>query len=190
MFKVEIGKTVECYVDDMIVKSTKSSNHVADLSQIFAKLRRYNMKLNPTKCAFRVRSGKFLGFMVSQRGIEVNPNKITAIKDMQSPKTVKDVQRLTGRLVALSRFMSKLAEKGLSFFKALRKTENFQWTESCEDAFQQLKAHLQTLPGLASPKIGDELCQYMSISQEVVGSALFMEKEGKQKPVYFISKVL
>lgn len=126
---------VECYVDDMISKSKRSVDYVADLSGVFVKLRKFGLKLNPAKCAFGVRSGKFLGFMVSQRGIEVNPEKIAALESMPSPKNIIEVQRLTRRLVSLARFVSKLAEKGLSFSKVLRKVQNPKWNASCEQAF-------------------------------------------------------
>ncbi|XP_058211645.1 uncharacterized protein LOC131323822 [Rhododendron vialii] len=103
MFKQQIGRNVEVYVDDMLVKSAKARDHVTDLKEIFQVLRKYQMRLNSTKCAFGIFSGKFLGFMVSQRGIEANPEKIQAILTMSSPQNIKEVQKLTGRVAALSR---------------------------------------------------------------------------------------
>ncbi|KAL0394506.1 UNVERIFIED_CONTAM: hypothetical protein Slati_4416800 [Sesamum latifolium] len=108
---------MEVYVDDMLVKRKKAHHHVEDLDKTFAVLRKYWLKLNPEKCAFGVSGGRFLGFMVTQRGIETNPDKIKAILDMGPPTNINEVQRLTGRIVALSRFISKSAKKGLSFFK-------------------------------------------------------------------------
>ncbi|KAL0406404.1 UNVERIFIED_CONTAM: Ribonuclease HI [Sesamum latifolium] len=108
---------MEVYVDDMLVKSKKAQDHVADLEEIFSVLRKYKLKLNPGKCAFGVQGGRFLGFMVTQRGIEANPSKIKAILDMKTLSNVNEVQRLTGRIVALSRFISKSTEKSLPFFK-------------------------------------------------------------------------
>ena len=107
------------------------------------------MKLNPSKCAFRVSSGKFLGFMVSQRGIEVNEDKIQAILNMEPPKNINEVQSLIGRVVALSRFVSKAIDKCLPFFKVLRKA--FEWMDECQKAFQDLKDYLTRAPLL---KIG------------------------------------
>uniref|UniRef100_A0A2N9I4E8 RNA-directed DNA polymerase n=1 Tax=Fagus sylvatica TaxID=28930 RepID=A0A2N9I4E8_FAGSY len=107
MFHDQIGRNVEVYVDDMLVKSKEEDGHLDDLRETFQTLRKYQMKLNPSKCAFGVYSGKFLGFMVSQRGIEANPDKIKAILEMQPPKNTKEVQRLTGRIAALNRFMSR-----------------------------------------------------------------------------------
>ena len=102
------------------------------------------MKLNPSKYAFGVSSGKFLGFIVSQRGIEVNPKKVRAILEMSSPRTTKEVQSLTGRVAALNRFVSKATDKCLPFFKTLKKA--FVWTEECETAFQELKHYLSNSP--------------------------------------------
>ena len=106
------------------------------------------MKLNPSKCAFGVTSGKFLGSMVSQRGIEANPDKIQAILNMESPRNVKDVQSLIGRVATLNRFVSKATDKFLPFFRVLRKT--FEWTHECQQAFENLKAYL-TSTSLLSP---------------------------------------
>uniref|UniRef100_A0A2N9F6H4 Reverse transcriptase domain-containing protein n=1 Tax=Fagus sylvatica TaxID=28930 RepID=A0A2N9F6H4_FAGSY len=102
MFAELLGKTVEVYIDDMIIKSTKSSDHVQDLRQVLDILRRHNLKLNTVKCAFRMGSGKFLGFMVTQRGIEANPDQIAAIQGLQPLKNVREVQRLTGMAAALN----------------------------------------------------------------------------------------
>ena len=95
------------------------------------------MRLNPNKCVFGVASGKFLGFMVSQRGIEANPEKVRAIIDMMSPRTVKEVQKLIGRIAALNRFVSRATDKCLPFFKTLKQA--FAWIDECEAAFQELK---------------------------------------------------
>ena len=117
VFANKIGHSMEVYVDDMLVKSPTIEQHITDLADTFASLRLYNMRLNPEKCTFGVEAGKFLGFMVSQRGIEINPEKIQAILEMTSPKSVKDIQRLAGRVAALNRFISRSADKCLSFFK-------------------------------------------------------------------------
>ena len=120
MFKKQIGRNVEVYVDNMLVKSKEEEDHLDNLRETFNMLRQYSMKLNPSKCAFGVSSGKFLGFMVSQRGIEANPEKVKAILEMSSPRTVKEVQSLTGRIAALNRFVSKAIDKCLPFFKTLK----------------------------------------------------------------------
>ena len=129
MFVHQIGRNVQVYVDDMLVKSLRKDNHLDNLRETFDTLRSYNMKLNPNKCAFGVMAGKFLGFMVSQRGIEVNPEKIRAIMELEPPMTVKEVQSLNGKIAALNRFISKATDKCLPFFCTLRKS--FEWTDEC-----------------------------------------------------------
>ena len=133
IFRPQIGWNVEVYVDDMLVKSQDEKIHLDDLEETFDTLRQYNMKLNPSKCAFGVSSGKFLGFMVLHRGIEANPDKIQAILDMKPPHNVKEVQSLTGRVAALNRFVSKATDKCLPFFKTLKKA--FEWMDDCQRAF-------------------------------------------------------
>ena len=119
MLQKQIGATMEVYIDDILVKSTTADLHIAHLSEAFQILRNYNMKLNPAKCAFGVSVGKFLGFIVNHRGIEANPDKIKAVLDMPSPSGIKEVQRLTRRISALSRFVSRASDKCQPFFQVL-----------------------------------------------------------------------
>jgi hypothetical protein len=149
MFRNQIGRNVEVYVDDMLVKSIRATKHIEDLRETFQTLRKYKMKLNPMKCAFGVSSGKFLGFMVSQRGIEANPEKVKDVLKMEAPRTTKQLQRLTGRIAALNRFISRSTDKCLPFFKILRKA--FMWSEECEGAFWKLKEYLTNPPLLSRP---------------------------------------
>jgi hypothetical protein len=134
-----IRDRVEVYVDDIVVKTKRGSILVEDLTLVFNKLRATHRKLNPDKCVFGVSVGKLLGFLVSHRGIEENPEKIKAIEVMRPPAHIKDVQKLTGSLDALSRFISRLAERALPFFRLLRKSSPFSWTEEAKRAFQELK---------------------------------------------------
>ena len=117
---------MEVYVDDMLVKSKEAKSHLDDLQEIFDTLRKYWMKLNPAKCVFEVSLEKFLGFMVSQQGIKANPKKVKAIFDMTLPRIVKEVQRLTGWIAALNRFVSKATDKCLPFSKLLSKSSKGQ----------------------------------------------------------------
>jgi hypothetical protein len=188
MFQAQIGRNMEVYVDDMLVKSAKSTTHITDLHEAFGILKQYGMKLNPSKCAFGVSFGKFLGYMVSSRGIEANPEKIQAILEMQSPKSTKQLQQLTGRLAALNRFISRSTDKCLPFFKILRKA--FEWTSECESAFSQLKTYLTNPPLLSRTVLGEVLYLYLAISPTAVSTALIREEDGIQKPVYFVSKAL
>ena len=114
----------------MLVKIRREKDHLKDLEETFGTLRSYNMKLNLSKCSFRVIAGKFLGFMVSQRGIEANPDKILAIVEMAPPKNVKEVQSLNRKVAALNRFVSKATDKCLPFFCTLKKS--FEWTVECQ----------------------------------------------------------
>ena len=111
----------------MLVKSTREVNHLDDLRETFNTFHLYDMKLNPSKCVFGMASGKCLSFMVSQRGVEANPDKVRAIMEMASPKNIKEVQSLNGRVAALNCFVSKATDKCLPFFKVLRKA--FEWTD-------------------------------------------------------------
>ena len=129
MFTQQIGRNFHVYVDDMLVKSQREEDHLEDLRETFDTLRSYNMKLNLGKCAFVVTAGKFLGFMVSQRGIEANPDKIRAIMEMAPPRNVKEMQSLNGKIVALNRFVSRATDKCLPFFRTLKKS--FEWTAEC-----------------------------------------------------------
>nr|XP_025632973.1 uncharacterized protein LOC112727450 [Arachis hypogaea] len=191
IFNKQIGRNIEVYVDDMVAKTKVGQSHIQDLEEIFDQIRLYNMRLNPEKCAFGVKGGKFLGFILTSRGIEANPEKCQAILDMCSPRTAKDVQRLTGRLAALSRFLPCLALKSFNFFQCLKKTtKSFSWDEKCEEAFLQLKNFLSKPPILQKPKLGEPLYLYLSVTELTISSALIKEDRKDQQPVYFVSKTL
>jgi len=146
------------------------------------------MKLNPTKCAFGVSSGKFLGYLVSQRGIEANPEKVRAVLKMQPPRTMKQLQQLIGRIAALNRFISRSTDKCLPFFKILKKA--FVWDSKCEEDFGKLKEYLMNPPLLSRPMEGEIHYLYLAVSSSAVSSALVLEDASIQKPVYFTSRAL
>ena len=179
---------MEVYVDDMLVKSLDEEKHLDNLQETFDTLKQYNMKLNPSKCAFGVSSRKFLRFMVSQRGIEANRDKIQAILNMEPPRNIKEVQSLTGQVAALNRFVSKATNKYLPFFKVLKKA--FEWTDECQKAFQDLKAYLTVAPMLSLSIPGEELYLYLALSPHTVSSTLIREEGKIQKPVYYINRAL
>ena len=112
---------MEVYIDDMLVKSIKAELHITHLAEAFRVLKSYNMKLNPAKCVFGVSAEKFLGFIVNNRGIEANLDKIKVVLDMLPPLNIKDIQCLTGRIVVLSRFVSRVSDKCRPFFQVLKK---------------------------------------------------------------------
>ncbi|GKV35447.1 hypothetical protein SLEP1_g43710 [Rubroshorea leprosula] len=196
---------IYCYVmmpfslKNAVVKSLKVGDHLTDPKETFNNLRKNRMRLNPTKCIFEVKSRKFLCFMVSRRGIEVNPEKIKVVAEMEPPNSVKDVQRLTGRVAALHRFISKSIDKCLPFFKIMRlaaqkdesgKQKKFAWNSECQAAFDELKSYLSSPPLLTKANDGEILYLYLGISDEAISSVLVKEEGKQQKLVYYISSVL
>ena len=188
MFVYQIRRDVQVYMDNMIVKSRRKDDHLDHLKENFNTLCSYNMKLNPSKCAFGVTIGKFLGFMVSQRDIEVNSNKIQAIMEMAPPRNIKEVQCLNGKVATLNRFILRTTNKCLPFFRTLK--NSFEWTAECKQAFDDLKAYFSSPPLLSPSRPGEELFLYLAISLIVVNVSLVREEEGVQKSVYYTNRAL
>jgi hypothetical protein len=194
--KEQIGRNVEVYVDDIIIKFAKADSLLNDLRETFANLDRYSIKLKSKNFSFGVPTGQLLGYLISERGIEGNSEKIQAIINMQPPKTLRYVQQLRGRLAALSRFISKLGEKSLPFYRLLRKTDKFTWTVEAQAAFDDLKHRLSMSPVLVTPHEKETMLLYIAATNQVVSSVLVVEhtEEGKehgvQRPVYYLSEVL
>jgi hypothetical protein len=180
----------------VVVKTRNSDMLIADLEETFASLREYRWKLNPNKCIFGVPSRKLLGFIISHRGIEANPEKISAITKLKAPTCIKDVQKLIGCMAALNRFISKLGEWGLSFFKLLNHQEKFVWTPEADQALAQLKDFLSKPPVLTAPRKKKQLLLYLAATSHVVSAAIVVERQEDghaypvQRPVYFVSEVL
>jgi hypothetical protein len=133
--------------------------------------------MNPNKCVFGVPSGQLLGFLVSHHGIKASAKQIGAITEMGPPRCVKDVQKLTGCMAALNRFISQLGEKGQPFFKLLKKTGKFKWTEEAKEAFESLKAYLTSSPVLTPPKKHEDMMLYIMATSMVVSAAIVVERE-------------
>ena len=149
------------------------------------------MKLNPLKCAFGVNAGRFLGFMVTQRGIEANPAQLKAILQSPAPASKKGIQQLTSWLVALGRFISRFTDRLKPLFTTLRGASRAKWNEECDRAFIEIKQYLTEPPILVSPEIGDMLYLYLAASDIAVSAALFKEcGDAKLRPVFFVSKSL
>ena len=184
IFAKLFGKSMEVYVDNMLVKSLQAKLHIKHLEETFQMLSWYKMKLNLTKCAFGVALGKFLGFMVHNRGIEANPEKIQALLDMKSPVKIKDVQSLTGKIVALNRFIARAMDRNLPFFKALKRGAEFAWTDECEQSFQELKVYLEKSPILSKPLQGENLVLYLVVSKAAM-SAVLIRLEGNVELLAF-----
>ncbi|GJU19313.1 reverse transcriptase domain-containing protein [Tanacetum coccineum] len=194
-FQSQIGRNLEAYVDDMVIKSKEETGLLADIAETFEGLKTINMKLNPKKCSFGVEEGKFLGYMVTSEGIRANPKKTKAISDLQSPKTLKEMQSLSGKLASLNRFLAKSAERALPFFNTLKNItkENkheFRWTTEAEEAFQQMKKLIMSLPSLTPPFPEETLYAYLAVSKEAVSAVLLTDRNGRQCPVQYVSRTL
>jgi hypothetical protein len=168
----QISDNVEAYVDNVVVKTTVEDNLITDLAQTIAILRRYCWKLNPEKCVFSVPSGKLLGFMVNHQGIEANPTKVEAICKMMMPTGKKDVMKFTDMMAALGCFISKLGEKGLPFFKLLKRSNKFVWMDKANQALEELKTFLTTALVMVPPAPKEILLLYISTSTQVVSAVL------------------
>jgi hypothetical protein len=183
----QVGHNIFTYINNIVVASKSKEDHLADLAETFANMRDARLQLNPKKCVFGVRQGKILGDLVSHRGIEANPTKLQAIINMAPPQSTRDVQRLTGRLAALNRFISKSAERSLPFLKTLHGAKDFTWGPEQAAAFESLKELTNTDPSL--PQL-----LYIAASPCAVSAALVQEKDkdgkNQQCPVYYVSKVL
>jgi hypothetical protein len=191
-----IGNIIEAYVEDIAVKSKKTGDLVPDLTEVFAKLRQHEVKLNPEKCVFEVPRGMLLDFVMSECGIEANPEKISAIMDMGLIKNLKGVQRVTGCLAALIHFIARLGERSLPLYKLMKKSDHFTWTPEVQEALDSLKNMLKSPPILTAPTPEEPMLMYISATTQVVSAALVVEREepGRsqrvQRPVYFVSEVL
>lgn len=162
-FEKQVGHNLEVYVDDLVIKSHTEEELVRDIEETFKTLGRINMKLNPKKCTFGATEGMFLGYLIEPDGIKPCPEKTKAVIELPSPRTLKEVQSLNGKLAGLNRFLSKSTDKSLPLFKTLTKCTkkgDFCWTPEAEEAFQQLKQHLAALPKLVAPRPREELIMY------------------------------
>jgi hypothetical protein len=176
IFGEYIGPTIEAYIDDIIVKTKKADDLVNDLDVAFKCLRAKNIKLNLEKCIFSVPRGMLLGFIVSEHGIEANPEKIATITKMGPIRDLKGVQRVTGCLAALSRFISRLDEKALPLYRLLKKLELFSWTLEAEEALAKLKATLSNSPILVPLTPGEPLLLYVATTTQVASAVLVVER--------------
>nr|GEY98353.1 reverse transcriptase domain-containing protein [Tanacetum cinerariifolium] len=192
-FKNQMGRNIEVYVDDLVVKSHTEAEMVRDIEETFQTLRKINMKLNPKKFSFGLAEGVFLGYVITPEGIKPCPDKMIAVLQLPSPQTIKEVQSLNRKLASLNRFLSKSTEKSLPLFQTLKKCikkSDFRWTTKAEQAFQQLKQHFSALPLLATPKPREELIMYFSATHGAISAVLMIEWGTAHMPVYFISRAL
>ncbi|KAM1666585.1 hypothetical protein ACFX2K_046163 [Malus domestica] len=181
IFNDMLHKNVECYVDDVVVKTKKRSDHLKDLRVVFERLRKYNLKMNPLKCAFGVTSGKFLGFIVKHRGIEVDQSKIKAIQSMPEPRNLHELKSLQGWLTFIRRFISNLAGRCQPFSRLMKKDVPFVWDEACHNAFESIKKYLSSPPVLGAPVPGKPLILYIAAQESSVGALLAQENESQKE---------
>jgi hypothetical protein len=191
-----IGQTVEAYVDDIVMKTRKADDLVNDLRIAFECLRANRVKLNPEKCVFGVSRDMLLGYIISQCGIEPNPEKVATLDRMGPIRDLKGVQKVLGCLAALSRFISRLGEKSLPLYRLLKKHEHFSWTVEAQEALDKLKAMLAHAPILTPPQNGEPLYLYVAATTQVVSAVIVVERTEEvhalpvQRPVYYINEVL
>ena len=189
LFHDMMHRGVEVYVDDMIVKSRNRADHLATLQRFFERIRRFKLRLNPKKCTFGVTSGKLLGHIASERGIEVDPEKIKAILDMPAPKNEKDIRGFLGRLQYISRFIAKLTDICEPIFPLLRKNQPTVWNNDCQCDFEKIKECLLSPPVLVPPTPGRPLLLYLSVSDIALGCMLAqLDDSGKERSIYYLSK--
>jgi hypothetical protein len=185
VFGDHIRRTVEAYIDDIVVKTRKVGDLVNDLRVAFDCLQANGVKLNPEKCVFGVPRGMLLGYIVSQRGIEPNPEKVTALERMGPIQYLKGVPKVLGCLATLSRFISRLGEKGLPLYRLLKKHERFSWTIEAREVLDKLKATLARASILTPPQDGEPLYLYVTATTQVVSAVIVVERteEGHALPV-------
>ena len=190
MFSTQLGRTMEVYIDDMLVKSSRASDHVLQLQECFNILYKFGIKLNPRKCTFVVASGEFLGYLMTKRGIEANPKQIAVLIDTLPPRSIREVQRLTSKIAALNRFISWSTDRCLRFYKLLKENKKFEWNTECDSALKELKAYISEPPVLSKPVTGETLFLYVATSEHAVSGALIREESREQRPIYYVSKSL
>ena len=185
-----IHKEVEIYVDDMIVKFKDRERHIPALRKFFERIRFYKLRLNPKKCTFGVTSEKLLRFMASQRGIEVDPDKIKAIIEMKPPRTEKEIRGFLGRIQYINRFIAQLTMTCEPIFRLLKKKVPIVWKEQCQEAFEKIKSYLMKPPIFVLPIPAKPLLLYLSTTNTAMGALLaqYLKETRKENAIYYISK--
>jgi hypothetical protein len=187
-----LGIILEIYIDNIVVKSDDIEGHIANLRLAFERMRPYVLKMNPLKCAFGVSAAKFLGFIVHERGVEIDPKKIEKIRDFKAPTCKKEVQKLLGKVNYLSRFISNLVGKIDAFVPIIRlkREADFTWGAKQQEAFEGLKKYLSTPPLMRAPKAGMPFRLYIAAEDKVIGAVLTQEKDGKEYIITYLSRHL
>jgi hypothetical protein len=174
-----MGRNAEAYIDDIVVKTHEGCTLFEDLEETFSNLRKVNIKLNLAKCTFRVPSGKLLGFLISHRGIEANPDKVKAIKEMRLPRKLKEMQHVVRCMAALGRFIARSGEKAFTFFKLMKHTGKFKWTPEADKAFAELTRYLTSLPIMVAPRPRESLLLYIAATPRTASPILVTERDAQ-----------
>uniref|UniRef100_A0A2N9HPC3 Reverse transcriptase n=1 Tax=Fagus sylvatica TaxID=28930 RepID=A0A2N9HPC3_FAGSY len=195
MFHDMMHKEIEDYVDDIVVKSKKREDHLGILRKVFDRCRLYKLKMNPLKCAFGVSAGKFLGFLVHNRGIDVDPAKASAIATMKAPTSHKELKSFLGRLSYIRRFIPGLAAVTAVFTPLMKKGVPFIWSTACQQAFEKIQQIMtklpHELPTVCAPVPGRPLRLYLASNSEAIGGLVAQEdEEGTERPIYYVSRAL
>nr|KYP45379.1 Transposon Ty3-I Gag-Pol polyprotein [Cajanus cajan] len=188
-----IGKFVQVYIDDIIVGSKRKEEQLCHLELSFERMRKHGLKMNPLKCAFGVTAGQFLGFVIHQKGIEVDKNKTKAIMETRPPSNKKELQSLLGKVNFLRRFISNLSGKTKVFSPLLRlkKEEDFRWEEDHQKAFDEIKAYVAHPPVVAPPSKGKQLKLYISANDSTIAGMLAQDDDnGVERVIYYLSRML
>ena len=187
-----LGVILEVYIDDIVIKSASLDHHLADLRLALERMCQYGLKMNPLKCAFGVLAGKFLGFIIQKKGIEIDPKRIEAMKQVEAPTCKKDLQKCLGKVNFLRRFISNLSGKIDAFTPILRLKDEteFTWGAKQQEAFEKIKIYLSSPPVLKAPKRGIPFRLYVAAEDKVIGAVLTQETECKEYVVTYIGRRL
>uniref|UniRef100_A0A2N9GD42 RNA-directed DNA polymerase n=1 Tax=Fagus sylvatica TaxID=28930 RepID=A0A2N9GD42_FAGSY len=191
MFHDMMHREIEDYVDDIVVKSKTRGDHFGVLKKVFERCRLYKLKMNPLKCAFGVSAGKFLGFLVHQRGIDVDPARASAIATMKPPTTHKELKSFLGKLSYIRRFIPGLAAVTSAFSPLLKKGASFHWSTECQEAFEKVQNIMTKLPTVCAPISGKSLRLYLASNSQAIRALIAQENDnGVEQPIYYVSRTL
>jgi ribonuclease HI len=191
MFHDMMHCEIEDYVDDIVVKSKTRGDHFGILKKVFERCRLYKLKMNPLKCAFGVSAGKFLGFLVHQRGIDVDPARASAIATMKPPTTHKELKSFLGKLSYIRRFIPGLAAVTSTFAPLLKKGASFHWSTECQKAFEKVQNIMTKLSTVCAPISGKPLRLYLASNSQAIGALIAQESDnGVEQPIYYVSRTL